>query len=496
MGYVCAIEYHPLCFLLTPNRRRSEMMYTQSKYNLVFPIKDNRYIIYNTLKNSIVVADEEAITLIKENRINELPQEFLEMALNAGVLIPADLDELQFIRTQRKTSLYLSGSHPHIGLTLLMTYSCNLRCPYCYEGERKNLGGILTPEKIETILKFVLSHKTEKTPEFSVHVSFYGGEPLLNWHGCKYTLQRLDALNNEGNITKYFASFTTNGTLINREVIEYINNYNITSMQITLDGPKDIHDKKRISASGGGTFDKIIENMLLLKENVKKKTFYLNLRINIDKTNYQRIPELLDYLKDIGLSGINISFGIVRGNIPFSCNFHNTLFVGSDLSKVLPMLWEAATERGFKVQTRPNIRHIYCMYEKLHSYLIDPNLNVYPCWEMAGIEKYRIGKILDNGKFKANPFYYTAKGRDPTVFKECRDCVFLPICMGGCAMESIRRNGDPNGPGCDISRYIWKQGLEFYLKRKYPQLFKNGSLSSTIMLDFKIPKRRNNNAQG
>ena len=52
--------------------------------------------------------------------------------------------------------------------------------------------------------------------------------------------------------------------------------------------------------------------------------------------------------------------------------------------------------------------------------------------------------------------------------------------MGGCVMESIRRNGSPNGPGCDISRYIWKEGIKFYIAKRYPQLFDEKQLVNIL----------------
>jgi len=47
-------------------------------------------------------------------------------------------------------------------------------------------------------------------------------------------------------------------------------------------------------------------------------------------------------------------------------------------------------------------------------------------------------------------------------------------------MESIRKNGHPNGPGCDINKYVWREGLKFYLMRKYPNLFSNESLMKNL----------------
>ncbi|USS39896.1 SPASM domain-containing protein [Thermococcus aggregans] len=118
---------------------------------------------------------------------------------------------------------------------------------------------------------------------------------------------------------------------------------------------------------------------------------------------------------------------------------------------------------------------------------------------MVGIEEYQIGEIQEDGSLKIYPFYYDVKSRDPTEYEECRKCKLLPVCMGGCPMESIRKNGHPNGPGCDINKYVWKEGLKFYLMRRYPNIFSKESLIKNLgripdknegMWDFTLPTRR------
>jgi len=451
-----------------------------SRYNVVIQLSENRYILYNTLRNTVILLDREALDILQNENFEKMPNDILQKAINTGIIIDKNLDELNVIKVLRKMNFGKKFIHPYISLTLLMTYSCNLACPYCYEGNRKHLGGILTPKKIDVVLSFVRNYKLDAHMKPRVAVSFYGGEPLLNWKGCKYTLEQLEEMKDSGEIREYSASFTTNGTLITDEVIGYTNEYNVTSMQITLDGPKDIHDKRRIKINGEGTFDEIIENAKRIKENITKNTFYLNFRINIDKTNYKRIPKLLEYLKNEKLNDNFVSFGVVKGDAPYSCHSHDIFLVGNDLPEVLPYLWREAYKRGFHIRTRPNIRFSYCMYENPFSYLIDPKLDVYPCWEMVGIHKYRIGRIKEDGTFEPTSFYYDTKAREPTEFKECKNCNFLPICMGGCAAESIRKNGHPNGPGCDITRYVWNEGLKFYLAKRYPQFFKKEELTEIL----------------
>lgn len=471
--------------------------YKSSRYNLSINEEQN-IILFNTIRNIIAKCDTEIIHILENETFDKLPSNLLDKMVSEGIIVDKKLNELNVIRFTRMMHYVHLMQNLSIGLTLVMTYSCNLACPYCYEGDRKAKGGLLTPNKIETILKFAKSH-TQGGKKPLISVSFYGGEPLLNWKGCTYTLERLEEMKEDGEIRDYSTGFVTNGTLVNDKVIDAINKYNIRSMQITLDGPKEIHDKRRIKTSGEGTFDRIIENMKLLEQGVTNKNFHLGLRINVDKTNYKRIPELLDFLKNMGFRNIAISYGIVRGDQPYCSPNCGVYFSGSDLQKYLPYLWKEAYTRGFEVSTRPNLKFAYCVYDHPFGYVIDPELKVYPCWEMVGIEEYQIGEIQEDGSLKIYPFYYDVKSRDPTEYEECRKCKLLPVCMGGCPMESIRKNGHPNGPGCDINKYVWKEGLKFYLMRRYPNIFSKESLIKNLgripdknegMWDFTLPTRR------
>ncbi|ADT84740.1 radical SAM/SPASM domain-containing protein [Thermococcus barophilus] len=506
---VCVIKHpSPLYFLMdnTPHilphivgvRRKEDMMgkenisqYKPSFYNLIIPLnEEGEFVLFNTLRNIVARIDRETKEGLETGSLERLDNETITRMRETGVIIPKNLDELDYLKYLRILHLGNMLANSRVGLTLVMTYSCNLACPYCYEGDRKTKGGLLTPKKIDKILTFAKNHEqNDKKP--IVSISFYGGEPLLNWKGCKYTLKRLKEMKDEGEIRDYSTSFVTNGILINEETIDAINTYNVYSMQITLDGPRDIHDKRRIKINGEGTFDEIIENIKLLKNEVTNEKFRLGLRINVDKTNYKRIPELLDFLKKEGLNDIPISYGIVRSNIPYCSDCSNThVFLGRDLPEYLPFLWKEAYRRGFKITTRPNLKFVYCVYDNPNGYVVDPELKVYPCWEMVGAEKYIIGKIKEEGSFEPEPFYYTVKTRNPIEFEECKNCKLLPICMGGCAAESTRRNGHPNGPGCDITKYVWKEGLKFYLMRKYPNLFTNKELTEILGT---VPMEENSN---
>ncbi len=118
---------------------------------------------------------------------------------------------------------------------------------------------------IEKALKFYLKHS--KNIEHRA-VSFYGGEPLLEFDKIVYTFNLLKSLDDP---KRYHLRVDTNGVLLDEEKIEFFvkNNFHL---QISLDGPKSIHDRHRVDIKGKGSFDRIVKNLNLIRK--MNKSFY------------------------------------------------------------------------------------------------------------------------------------------------------------------------------------------------------------------------------
>jgi uncharacterized protein len=163
---------------------------------------------------------------------------------------------------------YLKNKLSHI--ILQITQNCNLRCSYCiYSGEYKNRAhsqktmDLITAKKA---IDFLISHSRDSK---EIIVGFYGGEPLLRLDTIKQCIQYANE-QAEGRIVKY--SLTTNATLLTEEIVAYFAENNVT-VTISLDGPKQVHDKYRKHAgSGKGSYEVVIKNVQMIKD--KYPDFY------------------------------------------------------------------------------------------------------------------------------------------------------------------------------------------------------------------------------
>lgn len=178
---------------------------------------------------------------------------------------------------------------PNEQLILNITESCNLRCKYCiysgaYQGQRKHNAKTMSFASARKALnRFLKSSKDE------VHISFYGGEPLLAFNLIKQIIEYA-----EPTTTKQIHwSMTTNATLMTPEIAEYLLQKQFL-LTVSLDGPREIHDRYRVYPNGKGTFTKIIKNLTYL-HSLDEEYFKSNVIFSIVCAPPVRLPLINDF---------------------------------------------------------------------------------------------------------------------------------------------------------------------------------------------------------
>ena len=163
------------------------------------------------------------------------------------------------------------------GLIIFPTEQCNLRCVYCYQDFNDTE---LTEEHYDLLYKEI-NRKIEDENKEIISISWFGGEPLLKADDIIKFNSRIKKLTCEKNI-EFYTSMTTNGVLLDIDLLEKLCNCGVYRFQITLDG--FLHDSQRVFPNGDGSFDKIFKNIMnMLESNLD---FQLMLRINIPDKNF------------------------------------------------------------------------------------------------------------------------------------------------------------------------------------------------------------------
>lgn len=156
-------------------------------------------------------------------------------------------------------------------LILNMTEDCNLRCKYCYLSEvydytRNRTCNTMSFDVAKRAINQFMT-KIRKTMTFNpgkkAAVTFYGGEPLMNFSVLKSSVEYI---NKEYSDVDVLYNITTNGTLLNEEYAKFLTDNNFV-ISVSFDGSKENHDRNRVFANGTGSFDVIYSNLKRFKEN-------------------------------------------------------------------------------------------------------------------------------------------------------------------------------------------------------------------------------------
>ena len=268
----------------------------------------------------------------------------------------------------------------------------------------------------------------------NLQIDWYGGEPLLNVTSIKRLSERLIQLCDKKNV-KYNASITTNGYNIDLLSEKELDHYRISSMQVTIDGVKNVHDQRRILLNGEGTYDKIINNI------ISRPKILFDIRVNVDNESYKQAKQLFDELKKHNLKNINVS---VKGIVSSDNNpCHEKEIDDLSLPQITLELYNYLDKIGipsafsncFDTLTRE-----YCVVDTNSQYIISPDGGVFKCGEaFDDSDPGKIGVLdLDGLQLNRNIYKWV---KDPFVYDECLQCNVLPLCMGGCQlMRNVKKS--------------------------------------------------------
>ena len=314
---------------------------------------------------------------------------------------------------------------PHgVGLTICPTMNCNFDCPYCFE---HHIPGKMSKE-VQDDVAALAGKMLDIAGGKYLGVTWFGGEPLLAPDVIENLSERLMALAKEKG-AEYSAGIITNGYFLTQENADMLSRCQVKTCQVTLDGLGAAHDATRHLAGGGGTFERITGNL----RNVKIP-FRVSIRQNVQESNMDEVPAVREFVKSLaGESGNDITYAPapVSGNEATDERGGKVgLLCGSNLSEI-----GIIQEAGRFTAGRGH----YCGANVLWSVGIDEQGRLFKCWESAGEPEHAFGTAHDwdpkdplNTAADADKLTMYMNTALPNGDEECRGCVWLPLCVGGC----------------------------------------------------------------
>jgi radical SAM additional 4Fe4S-binding domain len=408
-------------------------MYKLSKYNIEVGVVENQFLLFNSVTRAFATVDPLARDIMADLGTysaskNPAVVERVATMKKGGFIVPESRDETGLLVLQREAARFHSEV---LTLILAPTMNCNMACPYCFE---KKVSGNMSEEIMNKIISFAEDYMNENVVK-EVSVTWYGGEPLLQKDTIYLLSDKLIALCAQKNVA-YNADIITNGVLLDIETAKRLVERKVFSAQITIDGTRDYHNKRRILKSKEDSFTPIVNNIQAVKDIIN-----IRVRVNVDKDNIQDVESLIAYFTNELGWGNNPMFYLapVRGSMEF-CLYDENICLQDDqfsgLELELTQFFLEKTPESARHTLYPSRLALFCQAEGRGSYVIDPDGYLYTCWQNVGAKEFAIGH-LDGPAFENETYIKWLSNPLPHA---CLECSFLPCCQGGCGYERIHND--------------------------------------------------------
>ncbi len=365
-----------------------------------------------------------------------VPAALLDKFIEGGFIYNSKDHESQKYAEIKKDAdnIYNSVLRAH----LVMSYDCNLACVYCFEKGIKRTSQIINPGMLHNCLTTIKSLVNERPALRRVEIVLFGGEPLINMPLYSNRIKEvLDYAKAEG----WTVDIITNGVDLHHYV-DLLKEYdNIGQIQITIDGLKETHDKRKPCISSDSSFEAITKSIDI----AVKAGLSCSIRINIDSQNISQLPELAAYFSSKGWFGYK-NFGPYIGmTYDFYGDYEHQLSPDIVLDNILKMRLSHPDVRKLKIESWEPVQFLiypyfysaprvpkfnYCSAQR-NEFNFDLNGNLFFCADSVGrddciagkyypnLEIYNIGNKIRNNK---------VDGLDTP----CSSCKTRLCCGGGC----------------------------------------------------------------
>ena len=343
-------------------------------------------------------------------------------------------------------------------LCLHVAHTCNLNCSYCFASQGKYHGdrALMSFEVGKRALDFLIEHSGHRT---NLEVDFFGGEPLMNWDVVKQ-LVAYARTQEEPNHKKFRFTLTTNGMLIDDDVIDFANR-EMSNVVLSLDGRKEIHDRLRVDYAGNGSYDRIVPRFQKLVASRGGKNYYM--RGTFTHANPDFTKDVF-HMADLGFTELSMEPVVCAPGDPAALTAED-LEIVKEQYEILAKDMLRREKEGKPITFYHYMLDLTggpCVYKRISGcgsgteYMaVTPWGDLYPCHQFVGEEKYKLGNIWDgvtNTALREDFRSCNAYAR-----KECDDCWARLYCSGGCAANAYHATGSIRG--------VYEAGCELFKKR-------------------------------
>lgn len=373
-----------------------------------------KYIIFSYYNGKIVAVDKEKFD---ENEVKKFLKE--QNMLGTPKSCPGDYND-------------------YVELVISLTNDCNLRCKYCFVGEKNFCKKIISKENIDAAIKSVGDLAKVKNKK-EIFITFFGGEPTLYPDLIKYSMEKA-----RRELKEYKVSFgiTSNG-VFNDEMKNILvdNNFTVT---ISMDGLPKFQDKQRVTPTNTGT-SHIIEQTI---RELTVRGLSIIIRMTITRPMIFEFKETIDYLSNLGIKIIHFEPITMGGRAKENEEILERPSPEEYAEKLADAI-DYARSKGVSIITSTVMNalspsYMFCdgvgknklavTYDGVFSSCLGVQNKDHPLADKFIIEDTNIESWL-SAKFDS---YVDDKAKNT----KCENCFAKYICAGGCPSRNFNSSGD------------------------------------------------------
>ncbi|MFZ5445857.1 MAG: radical SAM protein [Myxococcota bacterium] len=354
-----------------------------------------------------------------------------------------------------------------VQLFFVASYACNFGCSYCFQDE-------YAPQQthdVEKVIDAFFAYVDDTFAGRRKYVTLFGGEPLLDTPKQRRVVEKLI----EGTKARGLdLAIITNGYSLTKYV-PLLQTGRIREVQVTLDGAREMHDKRRALKGGGKTFDPVVAGI----DAALEAGLTINLRAVLDKENLGDFGHLAHFAIDRGWTDRpNFKTQVGRNYELHHCQTNNTRLY-TRLS-----LWE---DMFTLIREDPEILRFYRPAYSVARFLFDEGQlpeplfdscpatktewafdatgSIYPCTANVGKAGEELGTFYPSRSLKLD-VVQDWSGRDVTTISGCSTCSNQLACGGGCGAVAKSWKGQIRASDCRPVKELLGLGCALYGQRE------------------------------
>lgn len=445
-------------------------MYVQSTYNVMVPLPLGYHALFNTLAGSIDVVDGDVARAVqalgpselglvriggalgrRARELSILPDEVVGYLDRRGYLFESGEEERNQSRLLHEEMLRFHRQVVRQPLVVVPSYNCDLACPYCWQ-RLYDLDSPVMSEGMADHLLTVIPAFLEVDDPKRVDLIIFGGEPLQDVPALRARVLQLLALaHGMGFSTKIIS----NGVGLAAAVPHLEGKVEV--IQITIDGPSDVHRRRRPLPKGRDSFAPMVEGIT----KAVAAGIAINVRVNTDQSNLPRLPELSDFAREQGW----LDSGRVRFHLAPVKN-HNPRKGTNSEAELLKSVLELVERdprmeiydltgfpgikyfKGFKDSGLFSLHRFFNCEAQINFYAFDLLGDVYACWDAAGLKHLAVGRFHPEVELDPARLNLWRK-RTSLDIEGCQGCSSSPHCGGGCQFLAYEHKDTFQASSCD-----------------------------------------------